>query len=72
MRSGEAESSAAAGGRWRPRLRKGNANKAAMAEAAETRWADRVIRDDNEADALWILELGLRDVRDGPSVGAGA
>jgi Holliday junction resolvasome RuvABC endonuclease subunit len=36
---------------------KGNANKDAMIAAAVKRWPDRKIGDDNEADALWILEL---------------
>lgn len=36
---------------------KGNANKQAMIEAAEKRWPDARIVDDNQADALWILSL---------------
>lgn len=34
----------------------GNASKEAMVDAAEAKWK-RVIEDDNEADALWILDL---------------
>lgn len=33
---------------------KGNANKAAMILAAQARWPDANILDDNEADARWI------------------
>lgn len=40
---------------------KGNANKALVIEAAMARWPGRYIRDDNEADALWILDLAQRD-----------
>ncbi len=40
---------------------KGNAGKPAMIAAAKERWPDRVIGDDNEADALWILDLALRE-----------
>lgn len=36
---------------------KGNANKAKVLEAARTRWPDRAIEDDNEADAMWLLDL---------------
>lgn len=43
---------------------KGNANKDQMVEAAKRRWPDRAICDDNEADALWILDCGL--VQEGP------
>jgi|SRR5690625_243443 len=37
---------------------KGNANKQAMLEAAESKWPDQQIADDNQADALWVLETG--------------
>ena len=37
---------------------KGNANKEAMIEAANRRWAPHVVIDDNESDALWIAECG--------------
>jgi Holliday junction resolvasome RuvABC endonuclease subunit len=36
---------------------KGNASKDQMIAAAKNKWPDRVIGDDNEADALWILSL---------------
>lgn len=38
---------------------KGNANKAAMIEAAQKRWPLCGIEDDNQADALWVLDCGL-------------
>jgi len=39
---------------------KGNADKGMMVAAAKERWPDRRIADDNEADALWVLDLHLR------------
>lgn len=39
----------------------GNAGKPKMIEAAKTRWPDRVIGDDNMADALWILDLANKN-----------
>jgi Holliday junction resolvasome RuvABC endonuclease subunit len=36
---------------------KGNANKQAVMDAAKEHWG-RLISDDNEADALWLLVLG--------------
>ena len=36
---------------------KGNANKAAMIATAKAKWPDRGDIDDNEADALWLLDL---------------
>jgi Holliday junction resolvasome RuvABC endonuclease subunit len=41
---------------------KGNADKASMLSAATKRWPDQNIEDDNQADALWILEAGLQAV----------
>lgn len=38
---------------------KGNADKSAMIAAAESRWPDQRIEDDNQADALWIMACGL-------------
>ena len=35
---------------------KGNANKDAMVVAAKEKWSDIDIKDDNQADALWILD----------------
>jgi Holliday junction resolvasome RuvABC endonuclease subunit len=35
---------------------KGNADKAAMIAAANAKWPEQNIKDDNQADALWILE----------------
>jgi Holliday junction resolvasome RuvABC endonuclease subunit len=37
---------------------RGNAKKAAMVAAARERWPDQLVADDNQADALWILECG--------------
>jgi Holliday junction resolvasome RuvABC endonuclease subunit len=34
---------------------KGNADKQAMIEAAKHAWPDQDIKDDNQADALWVL-----------------
>lgn len=34
----------------------GNAKKAAMIAAANTRWSPHRVRDDNEADALWVAQ----------------
>ncbi len=36
---------------------KGNANKDLMIAAARERWPEVRIQDDNQADALWILDL---------------
>lgn len=36
---------------------RGNAGKDLMVQAAKERWPERPIKDDNEADALWILDL---------------
>jgi len=41
---------------------KGNANKAAMIEAAQKKFKVKVA-DDNEADALWILDLASKEMR---------
>lgn len=38
---------------------KGNANKAAMLEAARKEWPQLQIEDDNAADALWVLRCGI-------------
>lgn len=38
---------------------KGNANKEAMMSAAAAKWPDQGIKDDNQADALWILSCGM-------------
>lgn len=36
---------------------KGNAKKSDVLDAARNKWPDLVIVDDNQADALWLLEL---------------
>jgi crossover junction endodeoxyribonuclease RuvC len=40
---------------------KGNANKDAMIRAAQQSFPSQLVETDNQADALWILETGLRD-----------
>lgn len=42
---------------------KGNAKKDAMVEAARKRWPN--CEDDNEADALWLLDLALSEYAGG-------
>ena len=44
---------------------KGNANKAAMVEAAERRHPDATIQDDNQADALLLLDYALETLAEG-------
>lgn len=39
---------------------KGNANKQAMIDAANRKWPDQNVTDDNQADALWILDYDTR------------
>lgn len=38
---------------------KGNSNKDAMMAAAKSRWPDQDIKDDNQADAMWLLDVVL-------------
>lgn len=38
---------------------RGNADKDAMTAAACRKWTDRAIADDNESDALWLLDYSL-------------
>jgi len=40
---------------------KGNANKDAMVDAARANWPDIEIHDDNQADALWILDWAEKE-----------
>lgn len=40
---------------------KGNASKALMLEAAEKKWPGRKFLDDNEVDALWLLDLAGKE-----------
>lgn len=42
---------------------KGNAKKHEMIEAAMKRWPEQNIHDDNQADALWILEESEQEER---------
>lgn len=39
---------------------KGNAGKPLMVSSAKQKWPDQNIIDDNVADALWIMSLGLQ------------
>lgn len=39
---------------------KGNAGKEQMIAAADKQWLDRIVGDDNEADACWIAETWRR------------
>lgn len=41
---------------------KGNANKAMMVEAAREKWPELIIEDDNQADALWLLDLARQQL----------
>jgi len=41
---------------------KGNATKETMIATAKRQFPDQVIRDDDQADALWILFLACRDL----------
>lgn len=40
---------------------KGNSNKQAMVDAAQGKWPDKGPLDDNEADALWLLDLAEKE-----------
>ncbi len=40
---------------------KGNAGKPAMVAAAQARWPEQNVNDDNQADALWLLECAVED-----------
>lgn len=41
---------------------KGNANKEDMTQAARLKWPNIDIIDDNQADALWLLDLAEKDL----------
>ena len=42
--------------------KKGKRDKAAMIKAAEDVWPDQELIDDNQADALWILDLAWSEI----------
>ncbi len=44
---------------------KGNASKARMIEAAKVTWPWVNFEDDNQADAMWVLDCGLEQARPG-------
>ncbi len=46
---------------------RGNASKSEMVDAGRQKWPDQGIRDDNQADALWLLDLALADWSRAPS-----
>jgi Holliday junction resolvasome RuvABC endonuclease subunit len=41
---------------------KGKCSKEVMVETAEKKWPDKSIEDHNEADALWLLDLAMKDL----------
>jgi len=41
---------------------KGSRDKEAMVKSARKRWPDEEIEDDNQADALWLLDLSWKDI----------
>jgi Holliday junction resolvasome RuvABC endonuclease subunit len=43
-------------------LGKGRGDKSAMLKSAQQKWEDRSIADDNEADALWLLDLLITEL----------
>lgn len=45
---------------------KGNANKDKMREAAEQKWPGVTFADDNEIDALWLLDLATKELNGTP------
>jgi hypothetical protein len=45
-------------------LGKGRGGKQAMVEAAKQRWPNVQIVDDNQADALWLLDLAIQEYGD--------
>lgn len=45
--------------------REGKRDKAAMIESAQEEWPDQEIIDDNQADALWLLDLAWTEVNQG-------
>ena len=44
---------------------KGNSGKPLMLAAAEKMWPEVEIEDDNHADAMWLLDLAIRDYGQG-------
>lgn len=42
---------------------KGNAGKELMVKAAHAKWPELTIADDNQADALWILDLASSELK---------
>jgi Holliday junction resolvasome RuvABC endonuclease subunit len=39
---------------------KGNSNKELMLSSAQAKWPEQDIKDDNQADALWLLDVVLQ------------
>lgn len=44
-------------------LGKGKGDKDLMFQAARAKWTDRTLADHNEADALWLLDLVMRELK---------
>lgn len=42
---------------------KGNANKDKMISSAQQKWPDIIVIDDNHADALWLYDLAIKDLK---------
>ncbi len=40
----------------------GAKKKEEILQKAKEKWSDRIIADDNEADALWLLDLAMKDL----------
>ena len=40
----------------------GERNKEGMLRSAQAKWLDRKVQDDNEADALWLLDLTMKNL----------
>lgn len=40
---------------------KGNANKEQMETSAKQKWPEQAVKDDNQADALWILDYAIHN-----------
>lgn len=45
---------------------KGNGKKVHMLDAAAMKWPDKRISDDNECDALWLLDLATKELNGAP------
>jgi Holliday junction resolvasome RuvABC endonuclease subunit len=48
-------------------LGSGRGDKSQMFQAAKAKWPDRTLADDNEADALWLLDLATKELSAPPT-----